>query len=69
MEKEIWYELHTENQGFIGEVYAGEMGDDADEDDILDLIMFDISCREDDWENDTIYGIWNGYTITSKEVR
>lgn len=63
MGAEIWYTLYSENQGFIGDVTAGEAPDGADETDILDIIQDDLIARETDWEGDKIWGIWRDYAI------
>lgn len=63
MYQEIWYDLYSEEQGFIGEVCAGECEEDCDEEEIMDFIAEDLSCRESDWEGDVIWGIYNHETI------
>lgn len=65
--QQIWYDLYTDNQGFIGSVYGGECDADADDEEIMEYIAEDLAERESDWEGDTIWGIWNNETINPYE--
>lgn len=55
----IWYNLYTEEQGWIGEVSV-EVNDDATEEDIIDYITEDLNFRQEDWGEDRISGEYKG---------
>lgn len=62
------YDFYTDEQGFVGTVTI-EVDDDATEDDIFLEIADDLACRqtEEAWEDDIVWGIYKGETITPDE--
>lgn len=54
----IWYNLYTEEQGWIGEVSVEV--NDATEEDIIDYITEDLNFRQEDWGEDRISGEYKG---------